>query len=93
MVTRKGTAVAFIAILIIAWLVVFVTQVEPQTTEEQKQALIGEWNGVWPGYAGDQRRDFYYLIHEEPKMGAKLMDKIAQVVASRLKGEADPIDL
>ncbi len=37
--------------------------------------------------------DFYYLIHEEPKMGAKLMDNIAQVVASRLKGEADPIDL
>ena len=46
MVTRKSTAVAFMAILIIAWLVVFVTQVEPQTTDEQKQALIGEWNGV-----------------------------------------------
>ncbi len=54
MVTRKSTAVAFIAILIIAWLVVFVTQVGPQTTDEQKQTLIGEWSGVWPGYAGDQ---------------------------------------
>jgi hypothetical protein len=48
MVTRKNTAVAFIAILIAVWLVVFVTQVEAETTDEQKQALIGEWNGAWP---------------------------------------------
>jgi hypothetical protein len=30
---------------------------------------------------------------KEPKMGAKVMAKIAQVMASRLKGEADPTDL
>ncbi len=49
--TRKTIAVAFIAILIITWLVVFVTQVEAQTTDEQKQVLIGEWRGVWEGIA------------------------------------------
>ena len=48
MVTRKTSAIAFIGILITAWLMVFVTQVEAQTTDEQKQALIGEWNGDWP---------------------------------------------
>ena len=48
MVTRKTTAIAFIGILITAWLVVFVTQVEAETTDEQQQALIGEWRGVWP---------------------------------------------
>lgn len=31
-------------------------------------------------------RDFYYLIHKEPKMGVKVMDNLARVVASRLKG-------
>jgi len=30
--------------------------------------------------------DFYYLIHKEPKMGVKVMDNLARVVASRLKG-------
>ena len=30
--------------------------------------------------------DFYYLIHKEPKMGVKIMDNLAQVVATRLKG-------
>ena len=49
MVTRKTTAIAFIGILITALLAVFFTQVEAQTTDEQKQALIGEWTGVWPG--------------------------------------------
>lgn len=29
--------------------------------------------------------DFYYLIHKEPKMGVKVMDNLARVVASRLK--------
>jgi len=29
---------------------------------------------------------------KEPKMGAKVMAKIAQVMVSRLKGEADPTD-
>lgn len=30
--------------------------------------------------------DFYYLIHKEPKMGVKVMDNLARIVASRLKG-------
>ncbi len=30
--------------------------------------------------------DFYYLIHKDPKMGVKIMDNLARVVASRLKG-------
>ncbi len=29
--------------------------------------------------------DFYYLIHKEPKMGVKVMDNLAQIVAGRLK--------
>jgi hypothetical protein len=28
--------------------------------------------------------DFFYLIHKEPKMGVKVMENLAQVVASRL---------
>ena len=30
--------------------------------------------------------DFYYVIHKEPKMGMKVINNLAQVVASRLKG-------
>ena len=29
------------------------THVQAQTIDEQKQALIGEWSGVWPGVFGD----------------------------------------
>ncbi|MCX5909457.1 MAG: cyclic nucleotide-binding domain-containing protein, partial [Deltaproteobacteria bacterium] len=29
--------------------------------------------------------DFYYLIHKEPKMGVKIMDNLAQVMASRMR--------
>jgi len=61
MVPRKNTAVAFLAILIIAWLVVLVTQVGAQTTDEQKQALIGEWRGLWGGYG---RGSSTLIIHE-----------------------------
>ena len=61
MVSRKTTAVAFIAILIIAWLVVLVTQVGAQTTDEQKQALIGEWRGRSEGY---MRASVTLIIHE-----------------------------
>ena len=43
MVTRKTSAIAFIGILITVWLMVFITQVEAETPDEQKQALIGEW--------------------------------------------------
>ncbi len=39
MVTRKTTAVAFIAILITAGLVIFVTQVEASTTDEKNKPL------------------------------------------------------
>ncbi len=30
--------------------------------------------------------DFYYLIHKEPKMGVKVMENLAQIMASRFKG-------
>jgi CRP/FNR family cyclic AMP-dependent transcriptional regulator len=33
--------------------------------------------------------DFYYLIHREPKMGVKVMDNLAQIMASRFKGPDD----
>jgi hypothetical protein len=61
MITRKNTTIAFIGILITAWLVVFLTQVEAQTTDDQKQTLIGEWTGVWPGVHGDIST---LIIHE-----------------------------
>ncbi len=47
MVPVKITTIALIAILIPAWLVFFVTQMEAETTDEQKQALIGEWRGYF----------------------------------------------
>ena len=33
-----------------------------------------------------QSPDFYYVIHKEPKMGMKVINNLAQVIASRLKG-------
>ncbi len=33
--------------------------------------------------------DFYYLIHKQPKMGMKVMDNLAQIMASRFKGPGD----
>ena len=33
--------------------------------------------------------DFYYLIHKEPKMGVKVMDNLAQIIATRFKGPED----
>jgi CRP/FNR family cyclic AMP-dependent transcriptional regulator len=33
--------------------------------------------------------DFYYLIHKEPKMGMRVMDNLAQVMASRFKRPGD----
>ncbi len=30
--------------------------------------------------------DFYYVIHREPQMGLKVINNLAQVIASRLKG-------
>jgi hypothetical protein len=68
MVTRRTTAVAFIGILIAAWLVVFVIQVEAQTTDEQKQALIGEWRGLSSGYL---RASSTLIIHEIDTAKAK----------------------
>lgn len=53
MITRKTTTIVFIGVLIIVWLVAPLTQVEAETTDEQKQALMGEWRGVWPGMHGD----------------------------------------
>jgi CRP-like cAMP-binding protein len=37
--------------------------------------------------------DFYYLIHREPKMGMKVMNNLAQVMASRFKGPEDSPNL
>jgi len=68
MITRKTPANAFIGILIIAWLMVFLTQVEAETTDEEKQALIGEWRGVWPGMRGDSST---LIIHEIDAAKAK----------------------
>jgi len=67
MVTRKTTAIAFIGILITAGLVVFFTQVQAQTTDEQKQALIGEWNGSWPPWYEPAT----LIIHEIDTANAK----------------------
>ena len=61
MVTRKTTAIAFMVILITACIMGFVTQGEAETTDEQKQALLGEWKGVWPGPSGDT---LTLIIHE-----------------------------
>ena len=33
--------------------------------------------------------DFYNLVHQDPKMGFKIMDNLAQVVAGRLKAFVD----
>lgn len=68
MITRKSPTIAFIGIFITAWLVVFVTQVEAETTDEQQPALIGEWSGVWPGISGDTAT---LIIHEIDTKKAK----------------------
>jgi len=67
MVTRKTNAIVFIGILITAGLVVFFTQLEAQTTDEQKQALIGEWNGGWPPW----NEPATLIIHEIDTANAK----------------------
>ena len=33
--------------------------------------------------------DFYYIIHKEPKMGMKVINNLAQIIASRLKGHEE----
>jgi hypothetical protein len=33
--------------------------------------------------------DFYYAIHREPKMGMKVINNLAQVIASRMKGDQE----
>ena len=68
MITRKTTIIAFIGILIIAWLVIPLMLVEAETADEQKQALIGEWRGVWPGHHGDSST---FIIHEIDAAKAK----------------------
>jgi hypothetical protein len=68
MITKKTATIAFIGILIITWLMVPLTRVEAETTDEQKQALIGEWRGVWPGLHGDSST---LIIHEIDAVKAK----------------------
>jgi hypothetical protein len=70
MVTRKNNSIAIIGILITALLMVFVTQVEAETANEQKQALIGEWSGVW-GVGGPYRTPGTLIIHEIDTANAK----------------------
>ncbi len=69
MVMRGFPYIAFIAFLIISGLVTFVTQVEAQTADEQQQALIGEWKGVWGGrFSGSPS---ILIIHEIDTAKAK----------------------
>jgi len=63
----KSRVFAFVAVLITAWIVVFATQAQAQTTAEQKQALIGEWSGVWPGLHGDRSTLIIHEIDTEKK--------------------------
>jgi len=67
--TRKTSAIAFIGILITAWLMVFVTQVEADTSDEQQQTLIGEWRGVWEGRF--YQHSAILIIHEIDTARAK----------------------
>ncbi len=68
MATRKIPSIAFIAILIIAWLVVFAPQAVAQNADEQKKALMGEWRGVWEGLS---RSSSTLIIHEIDSAKAK----------------------
>ena len=68
MITRKTTTIAFMGILIIAWFVVPLTQVEAETPDEQIKILIGEWRGLWPGFRGDSST---LIIHEIDAAKAK----------------------
>ncbi len=61
MVTRKNIASIFVGVLITSCLVIFATLAEAQTLDEQKQALIGEWRGVWEGLS---RSSSTLIIHE-----------------------------
>jgi hypothetical protein len=83
MITRKTTTIACIGILIIAWLAVFLTQVKAETTDEQKQALIGEWRGVWPGVHGDS---LTLIIHEIDDAKAKA--RCTYIVNRRRSGKS-----
>jgi hypothetical protein len=65
--TMTSKLFAFVAVLVAAWIVVFATQVQAQTTDEQKQALIGEWSGVWPGIHGDVSTLIIHEIDTEKK--------------------------
>ena len=68
MVRRKAGTITFIGILIVAWLAVFFTPADALTANEQEQALIGEWTGVWPGMSGDTST---LIIHEIDSEKAK----------------------
>ena len=79
---KKATAIAFIGILITVGLVVFFTQVEAQTTDEQKQALIGEWRGLWAGY---QSGSSTLIIHEIDTAKAKARCTYTDVYSGQKK--------
>lgn len=64
---RKSTAIV-LGVLIIGFLVFCFTQSVAQTTAEPKQALIGEWRGVW---AGGWSRTSTLINHEIDTANAK----------------------
>jgi hypothetical protein len=53
----------------IGCLIFYFTQVDAQTTDEQKQILIGEWNGAWLGPLGKEPTTL--IIHEIDAAKAK----------------------
>ena len=56
-----------LALVIGAFASLVPTQVQAQTIDEQKQALIGEWSGVWPGFHGDVSTLVVHEIDAEKK--------------------------
>jgi len=67
MVTRNTFAITFIGILTTVCLMVFVIQVKAEPLDEQKQGLIGEWEGVWLGMDTPHT----LIIHEIDTANAK----------------------
>ncbi len=49
---------------------------------------LDDWR-IWEKNLVIKRPDFYYVIHKEPKMGMKVINNLAQVIASRLKGQEE----
>ena len=81
MFIRKTLAITFISILTSACIMFFVIQVKAETTDEQKQALIGEWEGVMLGLDAPHT----LIIHEIDTANAK-----ARCIFIPARGEMQP---